>query len=41
MEYLAATESAVNPWFVGLGVLALMLFLIVALFIFGKGQGHS
>ncbi|WP_188113389.1 hypothetical protein [Nocardioides humilatus] len=34
-------EPAVNPWFIGGGMLALLLFLLLALVWFGGGRDHS
>ncbi|WP_408896075.1 hypothetical protein ACJ5H2_14285 [Nocardioides sp. R1-1] len=41
---LAAEESgepAVNPWFIGGGVLAFLLLLLLGLVWFGGGREHS
>jgi len=40
---LAATTSGegVNPWFVGIGTLALLVALMVGLLMFGAGRDHS
>jgi hypothetical protein len=37
----AASEPAVNPWFIGIGVFALLAALMVALLMFGAGRDHS
>jgi hypothetical protein len=40
----AATEaqsSGINPWFVGVGVLALLLILLFGLLAFGGGRDHT
>jgi hypothetical protein len=34
-------EPAVNPWFIGAGVLAFLLFLLLGLVWFGGGRDHS
>ncbi|GAA3537056.1 hypothetical protein [Nocardioides daeguensis] len=34
-------EPAVNPWFIGGGVLTFLLFLLVGLVWFGGGRDHS
>ena len=34
-------EPAVNPWFIGGGVLLFLLFLLVGLIAFGGGRDHS
>lgn len=34
-------EPAVNPWFIGGGVLAFLLFLLLGLVWFGGGRDHS
>lgn len=34
-------EGGVNPWFVGGGVFAFLLFLVIALVWFGGGREHS
>jgi hypothetical protein len=34
-------EPAVNPWFIGGGVLAFLLFLVLGLVWFGGGRDHS
>ena len=40
---LAAEEgaAAINPWFVGAGVLLLLLALLAGLVAFGAGRDHS
>ena len=40
-EGAAASESSVNPWFVGVGVFVLLLALLGALLVFGGGRPHS
>ncbi|WP_370290130.1 hypothetical protein [Nocardioides sp.] len=34
-------EGGVNPWLVGAGTLAFLLFLLIALVWFGGGREHS
>lgn len=34
-------EPAVNPWFIGGGVLALLLLMLIGLIAFGGGREHS
>lgn len=34
-------EPAVNPWFIGGGALAILLFLLLGLVLFGGGRDHS
>ena len=34
-------EPAVNPWFIGGGVLAFLLLLLLGLVAFGGGREHS
>ena len=34
-------DPAVNPWFIGGGVLAFLLFLLLGLVWFGGGRDHS
>lgn len=34
-------EAAVNPWFIGGGVLALLLLMLIGLIAFGGGREHS
>jgi predicted lysophospholipase L1 biosynthesis ABC-type transport system permease subunit len=40
---LAETTSSegVNPWFIGIGTLALLVALMVGLLMFGAGRDHS
>ena len=37
----AASEPAVNPWFIGLGVFVLLVALLLGLLMFGAGRDHS
>jgi hypothetical protein len=37
----ASEPAAVNPWFIGIGVFALLVALMVALLMFGAGRDHS
>jgi hypothetical protein len=36
-----AAESAVNPWFVGIGVFVFLAVLLIGLMMFGAGRDHS
>jgi hypothetical protein len=36
-----SSSSEVNPWFVGIGTLALLVAAMVALLMFGAGRDHS
>lgn len=36
-----ASEPAVNPWFIGIGVFVLLGAMLVALLMFGAGRDHS
>ncbi|WP_200958827.1 hypothetical protein [Nocardioides sp. Root190] len=35
------SEAAVNPWFIGGGVLAFLMLLLLGLVWFGGGRDHS
>ena len=37
----ATSSGEVNPWFIGFGILALLLALMVGLLMFGAGRDHS
>lgn len=37
----AASEPAVNPWFIGIGVFVLLAALMIGLLMFGAGRDHS
>jgi hypothetical protein len=37
----AASEPAVSPWFIGLGVFVLLVALLLGLLMFGAGRDHS
>ncbi len=35
------SESAINPWFVGIGVFVVLLAMMAGLLAFGAGRDHS
>jgi hypothetical protein len=36
-----ADEESISPWFVGGGILAILLLILLALLAFGGGREHS
>jgi hypothetical protein len=37
----ATSSEGVNPWFIGIGTLVLLVALMVGLLMFGAGRDHS